>query len=61
MASCVYYRFKSFKEFNMIRFDGAKINCAVLKWRIAEHGRMQKGLDKEFQLTVTHAQTHEGE
>lgn len=58
MSSFVHYKFKSAKDFDTYRFDGAGIPVWELKQEIIQAKKLGKGLD--FDLVICDAQTEEG-
>ena len=62
----VRFKFKSAKGFDTIPLDGTSISLGVLKRRIVEKKRLNRGLDfnlargLDFNLVITDAQTGEG-
>lgn len=58
MSSFIHYKFKSAKDFDTYRFDGAGIPVWELKQEIIQAKKLGKGLD--FDLVICDAQTEEG-
>ena len=58
MSSFIHYKFKSAKDFDTYRFDGAGVPVWELKQEIIQSKKLDKGLD--FDLVISNAQTNEG-
>lgn len=54
----VHFKFKSFKDFDTISFDGSFISLGELKRSIIAKKKLGKSND--FDLIITNAQTNEG-
>lgn len=58
MSSFIHYKFKSAKDFDTYRFEGAGVPVWELKQEIVAAKKLGKGLD--FDLVIINAQTNEG-
>jgi hypothetical protein len=58
MSSFIHYKFKSAKDYDTYRFDGAGVPVWELKQEIIQAKKLDKGLD--FDLVISNAQTNEG-
>jgi E3 ubiquitin-protein ligase RBBP6 len=54
----VHFKFKSFKDYDTISFDGSFISVGELKRSIIAKKKLGKSND--FDLIITNAQTNEG-
>ena len=58
MSSFIHYRFKSAKDYDTYKFEGAGVPVWELKQEIIQAKRLGKGMD--FDLAISNAQTNEG-
>jgi protein MPE1 len=56
MGSCIYYRFKSYKDFSTITFEGAGLSLWELKYEIVTQRKMNS---KDFDLIFYDEETNE--
>lgn len=57
--ACIHYKFKSKKDYDILKFDGVNISIADLKKEIIQQKKMGK-LMENFELQILNAQTSEG-
>ena len=53
----VYYKFRSTKDFDTVKFDGLHISVGELKKNIVQQKRISK--DADYELQIINAQTKE--
>ena len=58
MSSLIHYKFKSAKDYDTYRFDGAGVPVWELKAEIVNAKKLGKSND--FDLIISNAQTNEG-
>mgnify|MGYP001142025540 CR=1 FL=1 len=58
MSSFIHYKFKSAKDYDTYRFEGAGVPVWEPKQEIIQAKKLGKGLD--FDLIISNAQTNEG-
>lgn len=56
MASCIYYKFKSYKEFSTVTFEGTGLSLWELKYEIVTQRKMNS---KDFDLLFFDEETNE--